>query len=430
MSNGTSGNTGSIRLTRGSREPFEWMQVAARALAADTLKSLKSIEHRSDIRLACIESELTLAVRKPDQSRLKWADETLTKNDAQLPHRWSKIYAQEAQHLSKYPEEVTVKLQAFRLGPIAIAAMPCEVFAETGLAIKKESPHRHTFSIELANGYGGYLPPREQHALGGYETWPARSSFLEVDAEEKIRTEVARLLGQVKTADSEKQSNGPHPANNPTSPVMLTGPLAEVSAGKIDFGKLPRLKVEHAVVSDVRDRGGKWVHQHGYLVHHGGRFWAMWSDGPGLPQTTPEKHRNRVPGHDQPDTRVSYATSDDGLRWSKPQPLSGPPRREGFGWIARGFWVRDGELLALASHFHAPGYTGKGLSLEAFRWDDDADKWIPHGAVFNDTLNNFPPKQLPTGDWMMTRRDHQGHISVIVGGRKAFDDWQVRPVAK
>jgi hypothetical protein len=26
-------------------------------------------------------------------------------------------------------------------------------------------------------------------------------------------------------------------------------------------------------------------------------------------------------------------------------------------------------LLALASHFNAPGYTGEGLSLEAFRWD-------------------------------------------------------------
>ena len=48
--------------------------------------------------------------------------------------------------------------------------------------------------IELANGYGGYLPPREQHELGGYETWPARSSFLEPDAESKIRGEALRLL--------------------------------------------------------------------------------------------------------------------------------------------------------------------------------------------------------------------------------------------
>lgn len=62
---------------------------------------------------------------------------------------------------------------------------------------KEESPHRYTFTIELANGYGGYLPTREQHRLGGYETWPARSSFLEVKAESKIRAEVLRLLQDI-----------------------------------------------------------------------------------------------------------------------------------------------------------------------------------------------------------------------------------------
>ena len=54
----------------------------------------------------------------------------------------------------------------------------------------------------MANGYGGYLPPPEQHELGGYETWPARSSLLEVQAEPKIRAEVLRLLAKViPTAD-------------------------------------------------------------------------------------------------------------------------------------------------------------------------------------------------------------------------------------
>ena len=85
-----------------------------------------------------------------------------------------------------------------KISMIAVAAIPCEVFAETGLAIKKESPHPFTFTIELANGYGGYLPTREQHQLGGYETWPARSSFLEVEAESRIRKETLRLLGEVR----------------------------------------------------------------------------------------------------------------------------------------------------------------------------------------------------------------------------------------
>jgi hypothetical protein len=197
ISNGTSGNTGSIQSGGESYAPFEWMQVSARALAAETLKAIDKIEYRRDATLAGLESELTLAVRRPDEARLKWANDVLANPDGPHPHQWTKTYAQEALELNKYPETVTIKLQAFRIGELAIAAMPCEVFAETGLAIKKESPYRSTFSIELANGYGGYLPPREQHELGGYETWPARSSFLEVDSESKIRTEALRLLHEL-----------------------------------------------------------------------------------------------------------------------------------------------------------------------------------------------------------------------------------------
>ena len=89
-------------------------------------------------------------------------------------------------------------MQALSVGGLAIAAVPCEVFAETGLAIKRESPLKPVFTIELANGYYGYLPTAQQHEWGGYETWPARSSFLEVQAEAKIRAEVLRLLREVR----------------------------------------------------------------------------------------------------------------------------------------------------------------------------------------------------------------------------------------
>ena len=54
--------------------------------------------------------------------------------------------------------------------------------------------------MELANGGFGYLPTPEQHELGGYETWRARSSYLEVEAEAKIRGKIIELLGQVAKA--------------------------------------------------------------------------------------------------------------------------------------------------------------------------------------------------------------------------------------
>jgi hypothetical protein len=88
-------------------------------------------------------------------------------------------------------------MQALRLGGLGVAAIPCEVFAETGLELKRLSPLKPTFIIELANGYGGYLPTPRQHAWGGYETWPARSSYLEIDAAPKIRDCMVDLLASV-----------------------------------------------------------------------------------------------------------------------------------------------------------------------------------------------------------------------------------------
>ena len=92
---------------------------------------------------------------------------------------------------------VKARLQVLRIGDLGVVAIPCEVFAETGLAIKRRSPVKPTFIIELANGYNGYLPTPEQHALGGYETWRAKSSYLAVDAEPVVRSAALLLLEEV-----------------------------------------------------------------------------------------------------------------------------------------------------------------------------------------------------------------------------------------
>ena len=245
MSNGTSGNTGAIERGGKKYDPYEWLTLAGRMLAQETRKVIQQIDHRADVRLAMQEAELELAVRRPDAARIAWARQVLANPSGPHPHRWSKIYAQEALHLSKFPTTERIKLQAMRLGEIGIAAAPCEVFAETGLAIKKQSPLAHTFTIELANGYGGYLPPAEQHKLGGYETWPARSSFLEVEAEAKIRAELLSLLAQVAPASSFREVQAfPAPEAHQGVAVDATHfyPITNTAVAKYDkrTGKLVR----------------------------------------------------------------------------------------------------------------------------------------------------------------------------------------------
>jgi hypothetical protein len=76
-------------------------------------------------------------------------------------------------------------------------AIPNEVFAVTGLKLKAQSPIQPLMNVELANGAEGYIPPPEQHYLGGYTTWPARTAGLEVDAEPKIVDELLNLLEKI-----------------------------------------------------------------------------------------------------------------------------------------------------------------------------------------------------------------------------------------
>ncbi len=49
----------------------------------------------------------------------------------------------------------------------------------------------------MAGGAEGYIPPPEQHALGGYTTWPARTAGLEVTAEPKIVETLLTALEEV-----------------------------------------------------------------------------------------------------------------------------------------------------------------------------------------------------------------------------------------
>ena len=107
------------------------------------------------------------------------------------------VYARETILMTKFPPKVSLLLQAIRIGELGIVANPCETFVEIGLEIKQKSPLRPTCTIELANGYNGYLPTPPQHEWGGYETWPARSSYLEVDAAPKIRDQILELLASM-----------------------------------------------------------------------------------------------------------------------------------------------------------------------------------------------------------------------------------------
>jgi hypothetical protein len=195
LSNGTSGDANCCDFTKPRRE-FDRFTVG-RDVAQAAFQAYKTIQYYDWVPLVMQEARLTLKVRKPTGAEVKEAKLVFDTLPHGKPRTWPEIYARETVLMAQWPDTREIKLQAIRIGQLGITAMPNEVFGSTGLWIKAESPLKPTFNVSLANGYAGYLPPPDQHKLGGYTTWRARSSCLEEEAEPKIVAKILELLNTV-----------------------------------------------------------------------------------------------------------------------------------------------------------------------------------------------------------------------------------------
>lgn len=194
MSQGTSGDLHWMDYGRPQRNMD--IDQYAETMASASHAAYRAIRYRRSVAVAMAETTLKLRRRAPDADRLAWARKIVAGMAGAPPKDQREVYAREQVLLDAEPER-ELKLQALRIGDLGITAIPNEVFALTGLKLKAQSPLQPTFNVELANGAEGYIPSVEQHALGGYTTWPARTAGLEVAAESRITETLLALLEQV-----------------------------------------------------------------------------------------------------------------------------------------------------------------------------------------------------------------------------------------
>lgn len=188
LANGTSGDINNIdfRKARGKKEPYEQMRFVAEDVAQKTAKALDEVKYRDHVTLAARYREPEIAVRRPDKDLAAWAKKTLAEKPP-VPGKTdlTAIYAERTLRMAEHPEKLKMPLQAFRIGEVSLATMPCEVFCEIGLEYRKRSPLQPAFMVSLNHGYYGYLPTPRHHELGGYETWLG-TNRLEARASERM----------------------------------------------------------------------------------------------------------------------------------------------------------------------------------------------------------------------------------------------------
>jgi neutral ceramidase len=204
MSNGTSGDVNCwdfLHPQRYPAEPFQKSKLIADEIADRLIASLTNITWEAQPQLSAIYDEPTVGIRKPALDEYAAAKtiadqtdyHTLTLNEDGL----RRIYAREQVLMQAEPDSMQYPLQAFRIGNGIVGSISGEVFAETGLWLKANSPVQQYFTIGLANGNAGYVPPAHEIARGGYETWRCRYSNLELNAETIIRERFLEMLKQL-----------------------------------------------------------------------------------------------------------------------------------------------------------------------------------------------------------------------------------------
>lgn len=197
LSNGTSGDINNVnpKVKAERQEPYAQIRRVADDVAQEVLHVTGKLHYTSDVKLQAGLRECVVATRRPSAVEVEQARVVVAGRPVDKLRGWLDNYAREQILLADYPSEVSMPLQVFRIGDLAIAAWPGEIFAASGLELKR---HKPLFNIELANGWYGYIPPPEQFPLGAYETWRMRTSYLETNAIPRMTDTFLELLGRLK----------------------------------------------------------------------------------------------------------------------------------------------------------------------------------------------------------------------------------------
>lgn len=202
MSNGTSGDVNIWDFKNPDRYPkgkLEKSQLIGLDLADRVYNSIANLEWQRDPTLLVKYEEVPVDVIKPGAKELIGAQQTVSQaryEHMTFDHQGAlgELYAREQVLLNEFPVQLMMPIQGFQIGDGLIGSLAGEFFSETGLFLKGNVNTSHYFTITMANGNLGYVPPTHEIIKGGYETWRCRYSCLSPGSEEMVRNSLLALL--------------------------------------------------------------------------------------------------------------------------------------------------------------------------------------------------------------------------------------------
>ncbi len=121
------------------------------------------------------------------ENRMTSKDQVLLFEPIGVVMRWEQ--QQESEHY-------TFQMNIMRIGAIAIATNPFELFVEYGLQIRARCKAEQVFICQLTNGTGGYLPTNAAVSGGSYSSRPA-STTVGPKSGKKLVERIIKEIGEL-----------------------------------------------------------------------------------------------------------------------------------------------------------------------------------------------------------------------------------------
>ncbi|GAB3904839.1 neutral/alkaline non-lysosomal ceramidase N-terminal domain-containing protein [Mucilaginibacter boryungensis] len=94
-------------------------------------------------------------------------------------------------------KDAIARINAIKIGSLALLFLPGEPFIETAFDIEKASPFEHIIIMGFSENNIGYIPTATAFEEGGYEAGPGKWSFLEKGSDQIVFNEAVRLLNKL-----------------------------------------------------------------------------------------------------------------------------------------------------------------------------------------------------------------------------------------
>jgi len=207
--NGCCGNVTQVDYRIGFPDTYQECQRIGYILAVSAMEAMRTARPVSTDKIAVSREMVPLSRIDISDEQLEWAKALMKKVEKEgmppiqadgMPDAY---YAREWIEMRKN-QDITdsIEVMVIRIGDIAFAGLPGEIFNEFGKDIKAKSPCRNTIVTGLTNDERAYFPTEVSFTQGpkgftpyitGYETTPG-STLYEIGSGEKLAESAVRQL--------------------------------------------------------------------------------------------------------------------------------------------------------------------------------------------------------------------------------------------